>query len=100
VLLFYLQLPWNWMSNVLRRAAAAVAPGGTLLLVGHHRANLEEGHGGPRDAAVLYTHEQVAGALEALRIVEAARRDRPVEQEGGSVATAIDCLVRATAQAR
>ena len=96
VLVFYLQLPWNWMSNVLRRAAAAVAPGGTLLLVGHDRANLEGGHGGPRDAAVLYTHEQVAGELGALRIVEAARRERPVEQEDGSVATALDCLVRAT----
>ena len=99
VLLFYLQLPWAWMGGVLRRAADAVAPGGTLLLVGHDLANLEGGHGGPKDAAVLYTHEQVAGELSALNIVQAARRERPVDLEDGSVATAIDCLVRATAPA-
>ena len=100
VLLFYLQLPWAWMSNVLRRAADAVAPGGTLVLVGHDLANLEDGHGGPKDAAVLYTHEQVAGELGALSIVEATRRERPVDLEDGSVATALDCLVRATAPER
>ena len=74
-----------------------VAPGGTFLLVGHDLINLEQGHGGPKSAEVLYTPERVAGELDSLRIVEAARRERPVEQEDGSVATAIDCLVRATA---
>jgi SAM-dependent methyltransferase len=99
VLIFYLQLPWDWMSNVLRRAAESVAPGGTLLLVGHDSANLEGGHGGPKDAAVLYTAERVAAELGVLRIVEAALRERPVDLEDGGSATALDCLVRAEAPA-
>jgi SAM-dependent methyltransferase len=99
VLIFYLQLPWDWMSNVLGRAAEALAPGGTLLLVGHDSANLERGHGGPQDAAVLYTAKQVAAELGALRVVEAALRERPVELEDGTTATALDCLVRAEAPA-
>jgi hypothetical protein len=33
-------------------AAEAVAPGGTLLIVGHDLENLTSGHGGPQDAGV------------------------------------------------
>jgi SAM-dependent methyltransferase len=95
VLLFYLQLPWESMSLVLRRAAAAVAPSGTLLLVGHDRINLDEGHGGPQDPSVLYTPREVTAELRGLQIDEAARRRRSVELEDGN-ATAIDCLVRAS----
>lgn len=97
VLLFYLQIPWNQMRVVLARAAKAVAPGGTFLLVGHDRSNLKQGHGGPSSEKVLYTPEEVAGELASLRIVEAATRLRPVEVEGGAV-HAIDCLVRAVAE--
>ena len=95
VIVFYLHLPWARMRHVLHAASEAVAPQGTLLLVGHDRTNLDGGHGGPRNADVLYTPEEVAGALPGLRIDEATRRERPVETEAG-VATAIDCLVRAS----
>lgn len=95
VIVFYLHLPWERMRHVLHAASEAVAPQGTLLLVGHDRTNLDGGHGGPRNADVLYTPEEVAGALPGLRIDEATRRERPVETEAG-VATAIDCLVRAS----
>lgn len=95
VIVFYLHLPWERMRHVLHAASEAVAPQGTLLLVGHDRTNLDGGHGGPRNSDVLYTPEEVAGALPGLRIDEATRRERPVETEAG-VATAIDCLVRAS----
>jgi SAM-dependent methyltransferase len=97
VIIFYLQLPWEWMHRVLHSASGAVAPGGTLLLVGHDRTNLEGGHGGPKDPGVLYTPDEVAGELSSLEIVEAARRRRDVETDDGT-ATAIDCLVRAVAK--
>lgn len=97
VLLMYLQLPWEQMRLVVAAAAASVAPGGTFLLVGHDRTNLEQGWGGPKSPLVLYTPDQIRGELGDLTVVEAARRDRPVETEEGT-AVAIDCLVRAEAR--
>jgi len=97
VLLFYLQIPWEQMRDVIRRGSQAVAPGGTFLLVGHDRINLEEGWGGPKSPTVLYTPEEVTGELVGLTIREAARRRRPVEDADEGPAVAIDCLVRAEA---
>jgi len=96
VILFYLHLPWSSMRCVLRHAARALAPGGSLLLVGHDLTNLERGHGGPRRPEVLYTPDRVAAELPELTITEATRRLRPVETDEGSV-NAIDCLVLAVA---
>lgn len=97
VLLFFLQVPWDEMRVVLGRAAKAVAPGGTFLLVGHDRSNLKEGHGGPSSEKVLYTPDEVAAEMTDLNIVEAATRLRPVVLEDRTV-HAIDCLVRAEAK--
>lgn len=94
VLLAYLQLPWARLEPVLAMAAAAVAPGGTFLLVAHDLTNLGGGVGGPQDPAVLQTPDQVAGALGGLRVEIAERVHRQV---GGSTRNAIDTLVRATA---
>ncbi len=55
VLIAYLQLPAHERRAVLERAAGATAAGGTLLLVAHDLRNLEEGHGGPSRADVLWT---------------------------------------------
>ncbi|MDC7710354.1 class I SAM-dependent methyltransferase [Vogesella indigofera] len=96
VTLVYLQLPWPELVPILLRAAGAVAPGGTLLLIAHHTHNLMHGHGGPRLAEVLYTAEQVATLLAPeLRIERAERLRRPVHTADG-IRHAIDCLVRAT----
>jgi len=37
------------MRDVLRHAAAALAPGGTLLAVGHDQTNIDQGYGGPQN---------------------------------------------------
>jgi SAM-dependent methyltransferase len=97
VIVFYLQLPADELHAVLGRAARALAAGGTFLLVGHDLRNLTGGHGGPKDAAVLYRAEDVPAALEGLEVVRAEPVERPVEAEG---AVAIDALVRATRPAR
>lgn len=96
VLLLYLHLPWPEMVTVLERARGALAPGGTLLIVGHDRSNLEHGHGGPQNPDLLYTADRIAGTLAGLQVEEAGTRQRPVESEHGTV-HAIDCLVRARA---
>jgi SAM-dependent methyltransferase len=93
VCILYLHLPEEERRLVLGRAAAAVAPGGTLLLVGHDTSNLEEGTGGPSDARVLYTPDEIATDLQGLEIEKAARVLRPVD---GAERPAIDALVLAT----
>jgi SAM-dependent methyltransferase len=90
VALLYLHLGAVELDRVLRAAATAVAPEGTLFLVGHHRANIDEGVGGPQRPEVLYTPEEVAASLGDLAIDRAERVAREIE-----AGTAIDVLVRA-----
>jgi SAM-dependent methyltransferase len=96
VIAFYLQVPAEQRTTILRGAAEAVAPGGTLLLVAHDSDNLARGHGGPRDPAVLYTAEDVRRDLEGsgLWVERAERVERPVDTPDGP-RTALDALVRA-----
>lgn len=92
VAVLYLQLPQDELRRVLARAAAAVAPGGTLVVVAHDLVNLTEGFGGPQDARVLTTPEAVSSLLQGLEVERAERVRRPVE---GASRDAIDTLVRA-----
>ena len=99
-LLAYLQLPDDERHTAVRRAFAALAPGGTFFLVAHDSTNLTEGTGGPQDPAVLYTAEQVLADLDGERfeVVRAERVARQViadDDHGGEPArTAYDVLVR------
>jgi SAM-dependent methyltransferase len=96
VLVFYLQVPAMQRRPMLRAAADSVAPGGLFLLVGHDSRNLEHGHGGPQDPAVLYTAGEVVGDLEGagLEIERAETVRRPVQTPEGE-RVALDALVRA-----
>ncbi len=94
VLIAYLQVGADLRGRVLAGAAAALVPGGTLLVVGHDLTNLTEGVGGPTSPDVLYTPEAITAGLPGLRILRAERVRRTVERDGGQ-ATAIDTLVRA-----
>ena len=64
VVVSYLQLPTPERLEVVRRAAAGVATGGTLLIVAHDRTNLARGHGGPQDPDVLYDVDETVAALD------------------------------------
>lgn len=92
VIVFYLQIPAGERRRVLAHAAGAVAPGGTFLLVGHDSRNLTAGWGGPSDASVLYTPEQIAAELPGLEIEKAELAYRRPEEADRD---AIDALVRA-----
>ena len=94
IAVFYLQLPAGQRHLVHARAATGLAPGGTLLVVGHDLANLTAGYGGPQDPAVLLTPDDVAADLAELTIVRAEQLRRPVNTDAGDV-DAIDTLVRA-----
>ncbi len=90
VVVAYVHLPPPERARMLDRAAGALAPGGTLLVIGHDLLNLDEGVGGPRDPRVLMTPEAVAAELPGLAIERAERVRRPVDGR-----QAIDTLVRA-----
>lgn len=94
VLIAYVHLPPENLTRVFRAAAGAVAPGGTLLVIGHDRDNITRGHGGPRDPDRLYTPAMVAKELSGLTIRRADQVLRPVRTPEGE-RTAIDTLVRA-----
>ena len=99
-LLAYLQLPGQERRTAVRRAFAALRPGGTLLVVAHDSTNLTDGTGGPQDPAVLYTAEDVLSDLEGepFTVVRAERVARTVTKDddhgGQEQRTAWDALVR------
>jgi uncharacterized protein (DUF302 family)/SAM-dependent methyltransferase len=59
----FMHLPAGGMVQLTRRLGSAVAPGGTLLIVGHHPDDMTTGlrHG---DRSALFTPEDLASALE------------------------------------
>ena len=94
VLVAYLHLPADERRIVLGRAAAALADGGVLLVIGHDVSNLTMGHGGPKDASILFTPDDIRADLDGLRIERAERVQRLVHDAEGEH-EAIDALVRA-----
>ena len=94
VLVAYLQLPEQVLDGILRRAATWLVPGGHLLVLGHDRANLERGHGGPQDPEVLHTAQMLAAAAERLEVLDLEQVERPVTTEEGP-RTAVDTLLMA-----
>lgn len=99
VLMCYLQLPYDELAIVVKRAAEAVEPGGMFLYIAHDRSNLEHGHGGPPDPAVLRTPGEITAMLPGFRIDRAQVVERAVDAEPGHGgmpgATALDAVVRA-----
>jgi SAM-dependent methyltransferase len=97
VIAMYLHLPELMRHETFANAARAVAPGGTILVVGHDRENLTAGTGGPQDVSVLFTADEVVRILEAVggfTVRRAVQVRRPVETDDGPV-DALDALVRA-----
>jgi SAM-dependent methyltransferase len=100
-LLAYLQLEAAERREAVRRGYASLEVGGTFLLVAHDTTNLTEGTGGPTDAAVLMTAEDVLEDLggETFEVQRAGRVAREVGgpehvHDRAAHLTAWDCLVR------
>ncbi len=88
VLVLYLHLPRPRLGDVLARCAAAVRPGGHLLVLGHDRENLTRGVGGPQDPDVLYDPELLGAAVAGWRTSRVERIDRVTDS-----GTAVDTLL-------
>ncbi len=92
VALLYLHIPADERRLVLQRAAHALAPGGTFVLLGHDLTNIADGVGGPSNPSILYTPDDIAAELPGLEVEKAERVLRDVDGEDRD---AIDALVRA-----
>ena len=67
-------------------AAASVAPGGHLLVIGRHLGDLgHDGGRGPRDRARRYTPEQLAGGFPGIELSRCEPRTRSVEGDEGPI---------------
>jgi 2-polyprenyl-3-methyl-5-hydroxy-6-metoxy-1,4-benzoquinol methylase len=96
VLIAYLHVPAHERREILGKAEAAVAAGGTLLLVGHDLTNLATGAPGPTSPAVLYTPDDIVPELPGLDIERAEQVPRPTQLDDGTPVDAIDAVVVAT----
>ena len=95
VLVAYIHLPAADRADLLARAAAAVAPGGSLVLVAHDLANHAGGVGGPKDAGVLWTPEEVRVEGFTVTRSEVAPRHTTSRGETGTALDTVVHLVRA-----
>jgi SAM-dependent methyltransferase len=93
-LMCYLQLAADERRLAVRGAAEALAPGGVLLVIGHHALNLGEGVGGPQDPAVLLSLGDIVEDLDGMDLmIDIAE---PVKRiVAGADRPAIDALLRA-----
>ena len=90
VLVLYLHLARLELTAALRSAAAAVAPGGLLLALGHDRDNLDRGTGGPQDPALLWDVEVLREIAAGLQIDRLGQVERVVGDQA-----AVDVLLAA-----
>ncbi|MFF1481200.1 class I SAM-dependent methyltransferase [Streptomyces sp. NPDC058301] len=99
VLIAYVHTEPPQRAALLARAARALAPGGRLVIVGHHLDNLGRGLEGPSDPERMFTPEGLSAELPDLRIERAARVPHTVTTASGereAYATVIRAM-RATA---
>lgn len=92
----FLQLPEEQRTATFARLAAAVAPGGTLLIVGHDGALLSEDDDHAHPPGMFFTAEQVVASLgEGWDIRVAESRPRTAAGPDGHEVELRDVVVRA-----
>jgi SAM-dependent methyltransferase len=92
VLLAYVHLVAGEFQALLKAAASALAPAGTLLVVGHDLDNLAHGYGGPQDPRILHRTDAIVSALPSLIVRRAGQARRKVQTPDGD-REAIDTVV-------
>jgi SAM-dependent methyltransferase len=93
----FMHLPPEPREAVFARLATAVAPGGTLLIVGHHPNDLHTTIHRPPMPEMFFTAEQVADSLDAdqWEVLVAEARPRPANDDEGREITIHDAILRA-----
>jgi SAM-dependent methyltransferase len=93
----FLHLPTDPRDVLYRRIAAWVAPGGSLLIAGHHPSDLQTTAARPPKADLFFTAADVAASLDPREwvIVVSATRERAAADPEGHPVTVHDTVVRA-----
>jgi 2-polyprenyl-3-methyl-5-hydroxy-6-metoxy-1,4-benzoquinol methylase len=94
----YMHLPGKAFEPFQRGLAAAVQPGGTLLIVTHHPGDLHANVGRTGDARMFPSAGELAAALDpsVWKIVVASSFARPATDLDGQPATVRDVVLRAS----
>ncbi|MBC3839985.1 class I SAM-dependent methyltransferase [Streptacidiphilus sp. 4-A2] len=93
----YIHVVQERRGELHQRMATAAAPGGILLIVGHHPWDQDTTMPRPRAAGIFYTAEEVAAQLPAQEwtvLTEDARAQETVDHEGRPV-TLHDAVLKA-----
>ena len=96
VSVFFFHVMPEVFEEFYRGLAELVAPGGTLLVVGHHPDDVDSGARRPHGPQLLFTPEQVVGVLDAADwdVVTQSAPTREMATAEGEV-TVTDSVVRA-----
>lgn len=93
----FIHLPPAMREPIFAGFAAAVAPSGTLLIVGHHPSDLQTTIPRPPEPELFHTADEIAGALapDAWEVVVADARPRSAVDPDGKPVTVHDTVLRA-----
>ena len=93
----FMHLPTGAMQALVRRLAHCVAPGGTLLVVGHAPTDQHTAGMTAQFPQIFYTAEQIVAALDPQqwKILVAESRPRPTGHHSGPDSVRHDTVVRA-----
>lgn len=91
----FMHLPSALRQEVFARLAAAVAPGGTLLIVGHHPLDLRTSAHRMHFPDMMYTGEEIASSLDqdVWDVVAAEARPRSTVDPDGNEITIHDAVL-------
>jgi SAM-dependent methyltransferase len=92
----FIHVPRPELTALHRRLAAAVRPGGTLLIVGHHPSDLHRVQGRARLAELMFTAEEMATVLDPdAWDIRVGTPERPGTGPDGEPVTHRDAVVHA-----
>jgi SAM-dependent methyltransferase len=99
---FFMHLPKVERDVLFRSLADLVAPGGSLLIVGHHPSDLDVPVNRPKEPDLFYTATEVAGLLQPgqWQVVVEAAYPRPAKGRDGQPVTVHDAVLHALRLAR
>lgn len=93
----FMQLPRDQRDALFPQLAAAVAPGGTLLIVGHHPADLHTTAARPPMPELFFTAEDLAAGFDPAQwdVLVSEARARPTVDPEGNTVTVQDAVLHA-----
>ncbi|MGB5698150.1 MAG: class I SAM-dependent methyltransferase [Polyangiales bacterium] len=95
VALIFVHMHERIRQTVHRKLASALSPGGHLFLEAYSREQLSRGTGGPRDAQLLYTVEDLQEDFSDFDIIQLERVDAEIHE--GRYHTGLGSVVRLVA---